>query len=183
MAHAEVNYNPNPRSDDVITPRRYGGMGNLHGDGDPNGVVNGRPGWSYYDDLSGGVYYNTGSGYSSVWTIQAVGGGDVAEPPIGSIQAWHKSLTGVPVIPDGWVECNGQVLSDAESPLDGQTIPNINGSGGLFIRGGASSGTIDTGGSEDDAAVDQNADGITVSVRSSFYEPTYFVAVWIMRVK
>lgn len=183
MAHAEVNYAPDPRSDEPIVPRRYGSLGNLHGPGDPNGVVNGRTGWSFYDDLTGNVYYNTGTGYSSVWTQQSVGG-DTVEPPIGSIQPWHKSLTGVPSIPDGWVECNGQVLNDPESPLDGQTIPNLNGNdGGLFLRAGASSGTVNGSGSEDDTAVDNNGGGATVSVRTSFYEPPYFVAVMIMRVK
>jgi hypothetical protein len=59
--------------------------------------------------------------------------------PIGGVIWWHKSLTGVPSLPSGWVECNGQVLSDPESLLNGRTIPNINGSK-YFIRGGATSG-------------------------------------------
>jgi hypothetical protein len=60
--------------------------------------------------------------------------------PIGTIQWWHKSLAGVPqTLPYGWVECIGQTLSDADSPLNGQTIPNINGSG-LFVRGSNTSG-------------------------------------------
>jgi len=61
--------------------------------------------------------------------------------PIGGIIWWHKSLTGVPSLPSGWVECNGQVLSDSESLLDGQTMPNINYANGRFIRGGTTSGT------------------------------------------
>jgi len=73
--------------------------------------------------------------------------------PIGSVIAWHKSLTGVPALPDGWVECNGQTLDDEDSLLHGQVIPNLNGhasganSPGLgrkekmFIRGGTISGT------------------------------------------
>jgi len=42
--------------------------------------------------------------------------------PVGSILPWAKSLTGVPSLISGgfFVECNGQTLSDAESPLDGQ---------------------------------------------------------------
>lgn len=59
--------------------------------------------------------------------------------PIGSIVAWHKLLPGVPSLPAGWVECNGQTLNDPASPLHGQVIPNLNGPG-LFIRGGAVSG-------------------------------------------
>ena len=66
--------------------------------------------------------------------------------PIGSIIAWHKSMTGTPALPAGWVECNGQVLNDPDSPCNGQTIPNLNAaagySGGRFLRGGSISGTM-----------------------------------------
>ncbi|MCC6623916.1 MAG: tail fiber protein [Deltaproteobacteria bacterium] len=61
--------------------------------------------------------------------------------PVGSIVAWHKGLTGVSTLPGGWLECNGQVVVDAESPLDGQTLPDLNGAG-LFLRGGATSGQL-----------------------------------------
>ena len=60
--------------------------------------------------------------------------------PIGSIQAWHKSLPGVPGLPLNWVQCDGQVLNDTESPLNGQTIPNLNGQA-RFLRGNSVSGT------------------------------------------
>lgn len=60
--------------------------------------------------------------------------------PIGSIQAWHKDLSGVS-LPDGWVECNGQLLSDPESPLNGETIPDLNGES-RFLRGSSTSGTL-----------------------------------------
>ncbi|MCS6819797.1 MAG: hypothetical protein NZ522_07575, partial [Chitinophagales bacterium] len=33
----------------------------------------------------------------------------------------------------GWVECNGGTISDPESPLNGQPIPNLN---GTFTHGG-----------------------------------------------
>lgn len=59
--------------------------------------------------------------------------------PIGAVQAWFKSLTGVPTLPINWVECNGQTLSDSDSPLNGQTIPNLNG-GNRFLRGNSTSG-------------------------------------------
>ncbi len=59
--------------------------------------------------------------------------------PIGSISAWHKTLPGVPALSDNWVECNGQTLNDAASPLNGQVIPNLNGEA-RFLRGGATSG-------------------------------------------
>jgi len=70
-------------------------------------------------------------------------------PPIGSIIGWAKSLTGVPALPDGWVEANGQSLSDAASPLNGQTIPDLNGAENeqRFLRGCETSGS--TGGSDE----------------------------------
>lgn len=63
--------------------------------------------------------------------------------PIGSILPWAKSIPGIPAISDGWVECNGQTLADAESPLNGQAIPDLNGTSGIprFLRGGSTSGT------------------------------------------
>jgi hypothetical protein len=45
--------------------------------------------------------------------------------PIGGVIAWLKSFSNVPALPDEYVELNGQVLSDAQSPLNGQTLPNL----------------------------------------------------------
>jgi len=63
--------------------------------------------------------------------------------PIGAIIAWHKNLLPEDKheLPDGWVECNGQVLNDPDSLLDGKTIPDLNNSG-RFIRGSNSSGIM-----------------------------------------
>ena len=65
----------------------------------------------------------------------------LSSPPIGTIMAWHKDLTGTPSLPLEWVECNGQVLSDPNSPYDGETIPDLNG-GARFLRGAATSGAF-----------------------------------------
>lgn len=59
-------------------------------------------------------------------------------PPIGVVMDWDKTFANTPALPSGWVECNGQVLSDAASPYNGQTIPNHNG-GNRFFRGNATS--------------------------------------------
>ena len=59
--------------------------------------------------------------------------------PVGCILAWWKSNAKTPSIPSGFVECNGQVLSDAESVYDGETIPNLN-AGNRFLRGNTTSG-------------------------------------------
>jgi len=65
--------------------------------------------------------------------------------PIGTIVAWLKSFTNTPSLPDGWVECDGSVLSDAESVYNGQTLPDLNGDN-RFLRGNSTSGG--TGGGE-----------------------------------
>jgi len=87
----------------------------------------------------------------------AVGGtsGSATTVPIGSIHAWHKNLAGVPPLTSEWVECNGQTLSDAGSPLNGQIIPDLNGQA-KFLRGSSSSGTT------------QNATQVAVTVKTSF---------------
>lgn len=74
------------------------------------------------------------------------------QPPIGSIIAWHKSLSGVPALPEGWIECTNPTgtgtISVAGSPLNGQPIPSLNDTpsgfsgGGRFLRGGTTSGVI-----------------------------------------
>lgn len=58
--------------------------------------------------------------------------------PIGTVLDWDKTFTNTPALPSGWVECNGQTLSDAASVYNGQTIPNHNG-GNRFFRGNATS--------------------------------------------
>jgi len=58
--------------------------------------------------------------------------------PIGSIIAWAKTYTNTPALPEGWVECDGSVLSDADSVYNGQTLLDLN--GGEFLRGAATSG-------------------------------------------
>src|SRR5262249_29149755 len=94
--------------------------------------------------------------------------------PIGAIIAWDKSLTGVPALPSNFVECNGQTISDSASPLDGQTVRNLNGAN-RFLRGNSTSGG--TGGTashvhafsgftevEDGDTNVQNGSGATVTV-------------------
>jgi hypothetical protein len=68
---------------------------------------------------------------------------EVGGDPIGSIEAFHKSMAATPVLPWGWVECNGQVLADPESPYNGQTMPSLNATG-KFLRGSTVSGTMQT---------------------------------------
>lgn len=69
--------------------------------------------------------------------------------PVGTIMAWHKDLPGTPALPDGWVECNGQVVTDPESPYFDANVPNLNSADGYvsgrFLRGGATSGEMQDG--------------------------------------
>ena len=120
----------------------------------------------------------------------------IGDAPIGAILAWAKTLAGVPNLAEGWVECDGAVLVDALSPLNGQTIPDLN--GGEFLRGDATSGG--TGGSNTMAhthpmTFSQNGEGgATVYVQETSpvntgaasnteNRPPYYNVVWIMRVR
>lgn len=68
------------------------------------------------------------------------------DPPVGSVVAWLKSFTGTPSLPANWIECNGQAISDAESPFNGETAPDLNTAPesyhaqGRFLRGHSASG-------------------------------------------
>jgi len=116
--------------------------------------------------------------------------------PIGGLIAWLKTfVNGTPaqeLIPN-YVECNGQVLADGASPLDGMTIPDLNGSSGTerFLRGSTSSGT--TGGSEThthDVSASSwkggyNSTGIiltSVTTSETSTLPSYYEVVWVMRI-
>lgn len=110
--------------------------------------------------------------------------------PIGAIIPWAKNLVGVPPLSDNFVECNGQILDDLESPLHGQTIPNLNGEN-RFLRGNSVSGA--TAGSETHShsigtSASAHYDGGDVkghpgSTSSASSLPPYYGVVWIMRVK
>lgn len=63
------------------------------------------------------------------------------DAPVGTIIAWHKSLKSTPILPGNWLECNGQIIFDTESPYYQGTVPDINGRE-LFIRGSNISGTV-----------------------------------------
>ena len=122
-----------------------------------------------------------------------------------------KNFTNTPSLPDGYVECNGQVLNDSGSVYNGQTIPNLNGSGGTkrFLRGSTSSGAV--GGTSTHrhlvtgvecfsnvygTQVVRSGTGVTVaaynhghalclSMNSQYYStlPHYYEVVWVMRIK
>ena len=125
--------------------------------------------------------------------------------PIGGIVAWDKSLTGVPALPSNFVECNGQTISDAASPLNGRTIRNLNASN-QFLRGNTTSGTSGGAASHthsftgttdvEDGDGDVGNAGAPVTVAalghthafsgttaSGSSMPPYTDMVWVMRIK
>jgi len=142
-----------------------------------------------------GLVKSDGAGHFSL----AVSGTDYAPGmsgvPVGCIIAFAKSLTGTPAMPAGYVECNGQTLSDVNSVYNGVVIPNLNGTSETtkrFLRGATTSGG--TGGTATHnhgitlTSPPALVSGGTVSylvtaVSDSATIPIYYEVVYIMRVK
>jgi hypothetical protein len=109
--------------------------------------------------------------------------------PIGGAVPYFKDTPGVPPLPANFVECNGQVLNDPESPLDGQFMPDANTGAARFIRGGLNSGVL--GGIDsfatalaDNAGVGTAQNFVTVDFSPGAQPfPPYITAVWVIRVK
>ena len=129
--------------------------------------------------------------------------------PIGVIMAWHKSFGSTPSLPNGWIECNGQLLNDSASPYDGQIMPDLNNkrdanySAGSFLRGNTTSGAWQHATTFDDEdhwghqMGYSNSDGTEMTWTATKFEgnngtatatrirvrPVNMSVVWIMRVK
>lgn len=88
------------------------------------------------DQLNEGYFNGNYDGVKNV--IDSTG---VIGVPVGTVLSWLKSVTGVPTLPGGFVECNGQAISDADSPLNGQTLPDLNGNANILYGGTASGNT------------------------------------------
>ena len=50
----------------------------------------------------------------------------IGDVPIGGLIEWDEVESGVPNLPEGYVKASGQVIVDALSPLNGQTIGDYN---------------------------------------------------------
>jgi hypothetical protein len=131
---------------------------------------------------------------TSISTLQS------AIVPIGGVIGWLMSLTNTPALPAGYVQLNGQVLTDALSPYNGQTLPNLNTGTQRFLRGASTSGG--TGGSDTHTHpltislstglcgtafgannVIQTASLVNATVTGSTSTlPSYYQVVWVMRV-
>lgn len=118
--------------------------------------------------------------------------------PIGCFGSYLKSFTNTPALSQEYVEANGQVLSDAQSPLNGQTIPSLNTGTPRFIRGSSTSGT--TGGvashthgqgTQDDSATGIRLGGSSLCsviltpylLATASVDPSFSEVVRIFRVK
>lgn len=116
-----------------------------------------------------------------------------ALPPVGSIIAYHYDFANSKkLIPVGWIECNGNLISDADSIFNGLTSPDLNGTtdaDSKFLRGNSTSGT--TGGTDlhgHSAATASHTNNVntyrtTVYVAANYNIPKYFNVKWIMRIK
>ncbi len=114
--------------------------------------------------------------------------------PIGAIIPWAKSFNGVPTLlaqdlSGLFAECDGSVLSDSDSPLDGETLPDLNGTPNAFLRGNSTSGG--TGGNlthnhtltvaNDRATGGGSREGTPMGLTN--HEPPYYDVVWLIRIK
>jgi len=119
--------------------------------------------------------------------------------PIGTILSWLKSFTGTPALPYGWVECNGQEISDADSLYDGETLPDLNGDN-RFLRGNSTSGGTGGTATNDLSHTHSLSTSGTVGGGTGNYrltssttnsslssttdnEPPYYNIVWIVKIK
>jgi hypothetical protein len=120
--------------------------------------------------------------------------------PVGCVIAFLKSLSGTSTLPDEFVECNGQALSDSQSIYNGVVIPNLNGASSgtkRFLRGSATGGsTGGTGAHSHTLDVTYNVDGaasagggmctvswISDTTGSVETFPYYYEVVYVMRTK
>ncbi|MFN8443796.1 MAG: hypothetical protein U0175_23660 [Caldilineaceae bacterium] len=51
--------------------------------------------------------------------------------PVGTVIDWWRPDANTP-LPEGYLICNGQTVNDAQSPLNGKALPNLN---NAFVRG------------------------------------------------
>jgi len=110
----------------------------------------------------------------------------------------NYAIYATPELPDNWLECNGQSISDADSPYNGTTMPSLNGTTDAtkgFIRGVKASATdnavTDSTHTHSIAYVVYNTNDVTSNfwalnsstTGASRAIPPYAEMVWIMRIK
>lgn len=110
--------------------------------------------------------------------------------PVGGIVAWVNAMTNTPALAAGWMECNGQLVEDPQSPYYGQSLPDLNGTTGgdsRFLRGAKYSGSVGGSVSHDHGGYRSQKYGtqrIPVGGPGpAVHLPPYYDVVWIIRVK
>jgi hypothetical protein len=106
---------------------------NTHGSGKHDGTVEARSA----KGVANGYCELDSSALVPAERLPAVAAAGVV--PIGAVIAWLQDLAGVPALPEEFALCDGSVVADADSPLNGQTLPDLN-STNTFLRGNATSG-------------------------------------------
>ena len=155
---------------------------------------------AFYKWLNGVLQWATGQNPTASDVNGSIGN---VYAPIGTVIPWAKSISGTPALSSYWAECNGQTITDTDSPFNGQALPDLNGSNS-FLRGGTTSGG--TGGATTHvhaisgttgAAVNANTAGYLnniapLSTHTHTYSgafaagnnlPAYYNAVYIIRIK
>ncbi len=116
-------------------------------------------------------------------TIQTTAASAGYDAPVGSVFAWLKSFANTPALPDGWVECNGQTISDTDSPYNGQTIPDLNGNRNI-LRGYSTSGGTQSMGVSSAGLCCHAAGGNNYNHGHGLSNnPSQYNVIWIMKVK
>ena len=90
-------------------------------------------------DVNGVIETNAGVKYPDGVT-QVVAANVNNLVPIGAVLSWWKGSGATPALPAGFVECNGQTLNDAASPLNGLVIPNLNGQAATVVGNSTGAG-------------------------------------------
>lgn len=125
--------------------------------------------------------------------------------PVGSIVAWTNHITGTPqTLPAEFVQCLGQTITDPASPMRGQALPNLGGSGGTNFLSGTTTSGSNGGGTNYSINLNATSETIwgnstsTTSTPVSFSittlnsssavtfnqnAPAWYGVLWIMRIK
>jgi len=139
--------------------------------------------WVDGDILTAGTVTST-SGLNGITTTI-----NLTTVPIGGIIAWGKSITGCPTLSANFMECDGSTINDADSPMNGQEVPNLN-AGGRFLYGATTSGGTKTEDflpnhthSYDSRGDTSGSAGQTTGATTTGTAWLGYAIVWVIRIK
>lgn len=118
---------------------------------------------------------------------------------VGTIKAYHNNATGIPSnnLNAFWALMDGTTISDAESPLNGETLDDLN-ADGRFLKGADTSGTTgganththqsggnyaNVNGLSGSGGFQNNTGNNTLGVVSSNNIPVNMGVAWIIKIK